>query len=236
MDNFSSQDTTKLAKAMIEVQKEITPATKDATNPFCKNKYATLNSVMDACRPALNAHGIWLTQLPMPAPIELGTGHIGLLTKLTHAESGQWQASFTVAPLPKNDPQGMGSALTYCRRYALTAMLGMVMEDDDGNAASYPTKSSPNGQSASNRNQQNYGYASNASRNDNPPTQTDDPFGLPPDIPQLDGVKYRVLPDESGREYVVASGNTLPKKEILQGAGFRWNPSEKVWWRYLNAA
>ncbi len=236
MEVYCSQDTTKLAKAMIEVQKEIAPATKDATNPFCKNKYATLNSVMDACRPALNAHGIWLTQLPMPAPIELGTGHIGLFTKLTHVESGQWQASFTVAPLPKNDPQGMGSALTYCRRYALTAMLGMITEDDDGNAASYPTKMASNGQRGSNPNQQNNGYGDHSSKNGKKPTQTDVPFGLPPDIPQLDGVLYRVFPDETGREYVVASGNTHPKKEILQGAGFHWDPQDKVWWRYLNAA
>lgn len=227
MEMYSSQDTTKLAKAMISVQKDMAPATKDATNPFCKNKYATLNSVMDACRPALDKHGIWLTQLPMPAPIELGSGHIGLLTKLTHAESGQWQASFTVAPLPKNDPQGMGSALTYCRRYALTAMLGMVMEDDDGNAASYPTKAQPKSQGRNNADYQQMPQQKQEHSNSN---------GLPPDIPQLEGVKYQVFPDDGGREYVVASGNTHPKKEILQGAGFRWNPNEKVWWRYLNAA
>lgn len=232
---FSSTDTTKLAKAMIAVQKDMAPATKDATNPFCKNRYATLNSVMDACRPALNAHGIWLTQLPMPAPIELGAGHIGLLTKLTHVDSGQWQASFTVAPLPKNDPQGFGSALTYCRRYALTAMLGMVMEDDDGNAASNPEKPTVVNQRSQSRNQQQ-AWNSQAHQADTRIPNSPANNGLPPDIPQLDGVKYQVFPDESGREFVIASGNTLPKKEILQGAGFRWNPNDKVWWRYLNAA
>lgn len=90
---------------------------------------------MQTCREALLQNGIWLTQLPVPAPVELGAGYIGLVTKLTHAESGQWQSSFIVAPLPKNDPQGMGSALTYCRRYALTAMLGIVTEDDDAEGA-----------------------------------------------------------------------------------------------------
>lgn len=225
--DYSSQDTTKLAKAMIAVQKDVAPATKDATNPFCKNKYATLNSVMDACRPALDKHGIWLTQLPMPAPVELGTGHIGLLTKLTHVESGQWQASFTVAPLPKNDPQGFGSALTYCRRYALTAMLGMVTEDDDGNAASLPSKTASRPQQ---RQQQ-------TTRQEVQQTdQVAETAPLPPDIPHLDGVNYEILPDEQGREFVVATGNTHAKKEILHGAGFKWNAQRKVWWRYVNAA
>ncbi len=56
---------------------------------------------------------------------------LGPMTKLTHTESGQWQASLAVVPLPKADPQGMGSAITYARRYAITAMLGMATEDDD---------------------------------------------------------------------------------------------------------
>ena len=98
---------------------------------------------MEACRDVLLAHGIWMTQLPVPAPVELGPGHIGLLTKLTHAESGQWQSSLAVVPLPKADPQGMGSAITYARRYALTAMLGIITEeDDDGEAAKRHPKTS----------------------------------------------------------------------------------------------
>lgn len=236
MDIYSSQDTTKLAKAMIAVQKDVAPATKDATNPFCKNKYATLNSVMDACRPALDKHGIWLTQLPMPAPIELGSGHIGLLTKLTHVESGQWQSSFIVAPLPKNDPQGMGSALTYCRRYALTAMLGMVMEDDDGNAASNPAKPASRGQGSQSDFNRNSFHNRPVQQAENNRNISNEAYGLPADVPQLDGVKFDVVPDENGRDFIIASGNTHPKKEILQGAGFRWNPNEKVWWRYLDAA
>ena len=125
---YSSQDIKALAQALIAVQRDMSPATKDSTNSFCKNRYASLNAVMDSCRDALLKHNIWLTQLPVPAPAEYGENHIALLTKLTHADSGQWQASLTVAPLPKNDPQGMGSAITYCRRYALTAMLGMMTE------------------------------------------------------------------------------------------------------------
>ena len=94
MDTYSSQDTKELAKALIAVQRDMAPATKDATNPFCKNKYATLNSVMEACRPALLKHGIWLTQITVPALDELAQDHIALLTKLTHAESGQLKFGF----------------------------------------------------------------------------------------------------------------------------------------------
>ena len=57
-------------------------------------------------------------------------GYLGLVTKLTHAESGQWQSSLAVVPLPKADPQGVGISMTYMRRYALSAMLGIVTEED----------------------------------------------------------------------------------------------------------
>lgn len=91
MDTYCSENITELAKALIKVQEQMSPATKDAVNPFIKNKYATLNSVMETCRFALIKNGIWLTQLPVPAPAEFGSAHIGLLTKFTHAESGQWR-------------------------------------------------------------------------------------------------------------------------------------------------
>lgn len=130
-----SQDITELSRAMLQVQQGIRPAMKDATNPFTRSNYATLNSVMESCRDALLSQGILFTQLPCPAPVELGAGHIGLETRLIHAESGQWISSMAVIPLPKNDPQGMGSAITYARRYSLCAMLGIVTEDDDGESA-----------------------------------------------------------------------------------------------------
>ncbi len=67
MHNYNSQDTTELAKALINVQRQLQPATKDANNPFTRSKYATLNSVMDSCREALLSNGIWLCQYPVPA-------------------------------------------------------------------------------------------------------------------------------------------------------------------------
>ena len=129
---FCSTDITELSKAMIEVQKNLLPAFKDAVNPFVHNRYATLNSIMDACRNALLEQGILLTQYPVPVEGDC----LGLVTKFVHAETGQYQASLAVIPLAKRDPQAMGSAFTYGRRYALSAMLGIVPEvDDDANAA-----------------------------------------------------------------------------------------------------
>jgi len=108
MQDYNSQDTTELAKALIKVQRQLQPATKDANNPFTKSRYATLNSVMDSCRDALLSNNIWLCQYPVPAE----PGYLGLVTKLTHAESGQWQSSLAVVPLPKADPQGVGISMT----------------------------------------------------------------------------------------------------------------------------
>ncbi len=131
---YCSENVTELSKALIEVQKVLTPAPKDAENRFVKAKYATLNSVMSTCKPALLANGILLTQYPIPVEGD----NLGLVTKLVHAESGQFLASLAVIPLSKHDPQAMGSAITYGRRYSLSAMLGIVTEeDDDGNMATY---------------------------------------------------------------------------------------------------
>ena len=137
MQETCSSEIKELAKALLNVQRQLQPAMKDANNPFTKSNYASLKSVMETCRDALLDNGIWLCQYPVPVETP---GCIGLATKLTHAESGQWQSSLAVVPLPKADPQGMGSAITYARRYTLTAMLGMITEDDDGEAARIDTK------------------------------------------------------------------------------------------------
>ena len=215
MQEMNSQDTTKLAKALLNVQRQLLPAAKDATNPFTKSKYATLNSVMAASREALLENGIWMCQCPVPVDTP---GAIGLMTKLTHTESGQWQSSIAVVPLPKADPQGMGSAITYARRYALTAMLGLVTEDDDGEAACGRKGSSSRAQSP----RRQAGNRQDASLEHS-------------ELPALDGVTYQRVSAQDGRECIVASGNTQPKKEILSGLGFRWNAQRKYWWKYADA-
>ena len=123
MESYQSQDITELAKALLAVQSQPQPALKDAENPFTKSSYATLNSVMDTCRAALLTNGILVTQFPVPAE----TGHLGLATKLIHAESGQWHSSLAVVPLPRADPPGYGSAQTYARRFALCSASSQKM-------------------------------------------------------------------------------------------------------------
>lgn len=128
--NLCSPEITELAGAMLRVQQALKPAAKkDGQNNFTNSRYASLQSVMETCREALLANGIWLTQLP----VQVDKGNLGLVSKIVHAESGQWQSSLLVMPLPKSDPQGYGSAMTYARRYGLAALIGIVTEhDDDG--------------------------------------------------------------------------------------------------------
>ena len=132
---MSSDSIAALAKAMVRAHQAIVPAPKDRLNPFTRSMYATLGSVMESCRQALLDAGVWVTQYPVPVEGSETLSAVGLVTKLVHAESGEWQSSLLVMPVAKNDPQGFGSALTYARRYALSAMVGIVTEDDDGNDA-----------------------------------------------------------------------------------------------------
>jgi len=222
----SSPDITELSKALFSIQNSLPPAIKDARNSFVGNDYATLNSVMETCRDALYSHGIWLVQLPCPAPVELGTGHIGLETRLTHVESGQWLSSVTIIPLPKSDPQGLGSALTYARRYSLCTILGIITEDDDGNAASVHPQRQHRPQS------QPKTRAQDKTRSPNSSTQCQSNASLP----RLDGISYKNVQTDDGRMCVVATGSTLEKKELLRAAGFKWNPQQRIWWKYADAA
>jgi hypothetical protein len=127
----TSENIDKLAPALLKAQQSIRFAAKDAKNPHFKNTYADLESVIDAIKVPLNENGIVFLQLPSPSD----DGKLHLTTRLMH-ESGQWMEDTAVAPLPKQDPQGFGSALTYLRRYSLSAVTGLYQADDDGNAGS----------------------------------------------------------------------------------------------------
>ena len=225
-----SQETTELAKALVQVQKQMSPATKDATNPFTRSNYATLNSVMESCREALLNNNIWLCQYPVPIDMP---DCLGLMTKLTHTESGQWQASLAVVPLPKADPQGMGSAMTYARRYAITAMLGMVTEDDDGEAAKRPLNGSGRPKTSPNSRRPSNGQSAPEFADKNAPAPD-----LPEDngYPHLEGVIFQRLTAQDGRECIIATGNTQPNKTALAREGFHWNPQRKYWWKYADVA
>ena len=231
-----SADITELSKAMLIVQQQLQPAIKDAKNPFIGNEYATLNSVMESCRSLLSAQGIWLTQLPCPAPVELGTGHIGLETRLIHAESGQWISSTAIIPLPKNDPQGMGSAITYARRYSLCAILGIVTEDDDGNAASITPKQAKTRIRPVEATQRQKVASDNSSSTNKILDASNRPVSLHQNLPKIDGVSFRTVQAEDGRRCIVASGKTLEKKELLRASGFKWDSQQRIWWKYEDAA
>ena len=229
MESFCSDQIRELAQALIKVQEQLQPATKDANNPFTKSKYATLNSIMDSCRDALLSNGIWLCQYPVPTE----PGYLGLVTKLTHAESGQWQSSLAVVPLPKADPQGVGISMTYIRRYALSAMLGIVTEEDtDGefnpDKLNRPQKQK-NAVNASQRGKTTQDDSGQAKKISPPLNRT--PEGLFK-LPRLDGVSYEIVSAQDGRECILATGNTAAKKEQLSAAGFHWNPQRKIWWKY----
>jgi hypothetical protein len=122
------------AAAFVKVQAELRAATKDSANgAFKGTKYADLGSVWDACREPLAKHGMAVQQFPG----HCADGRMHMTTIVLH-ESGQWMQAELSIPLSKVDAQGYGSAVTYARRYALAAVMGIIQEDDDGNAASNP--------------------------------------------------------------------------------------------------
>lgn len=135
-----SEQINELAAALAKAQGEMRFAAKGNVNPHFKSKYADLASVIEALREPLSRNGLAHTQLCRDG--EGGT--VVVDTVLMHA-SGQFIASTMTMRPQKNDPQGVGSALTYARRYALQGICGLASDDDDGNAASGHHASNGNG-------------------------------------------------------------------------------------------
>ncbi len=127
-----------IAEALANAQAELTDPAKDSVNPHFKSRYADLASILKCVRPVLARHGIAVTQTTGITD----SGAVILITAL------MWRGEsiigrYPVAPV-KADPQGYGSAMTYARRYALQAIVGVAADDDDdGNAASAPKASAP---------------------------------------------------------------------------------------------
>lgn len=135
-----SESIGELAAALAKAQGEIDPAEKTKANDFYRSKYADLAQVREAAREALTKNGLAVTQT-----VDLGhpAGASGwiLRSTLMHS-SGQWiESVYPIAPV-KNDPQGFGSAITYARRFAFAALVGVASTeaDDDGNEASGATQ------------------------------------------------------------------------------------------------
>lgn len=118
-------------EALARFQAEPPHIALDGVNPHYGAPYATLAGILEAIRPKLNQCGLLLTQLPT-----IADSQPALATRLTHVETGGYLQSTMPLLNEKTTPQGQGSALTYARRYAILALLGLVGdEDDDGNAA-----------------------------------------------------------------------------------------------------
>jgi len=130
-----SESIANLTLALSIVQGKMSHAVKDSANPFFKSKYADLESVWDACRSLLSENGLAIMQFP-GLYSELDKS-MSLTTIISH-KSGEFITQEMSVPVTKADAQGAGSAITYMRRYALAAVVGVVQADDDGNAASNP--------------------------------------------------------------------------------------------------
>ena len=128
-DLLTSPALGQLATALALAQAAIKGALTDSTNPHFKSKYADLSSVWEACRVALTANGLAVIQ----APTTEGS-LVRVTTRLVHG-SGEWAQSTVACSVERPQPQPVGSAITYLRRYALAAMVGVAPEDDDAESA-----------------------------------------------------------------------------------------------------
>lgn len=132
-----SSSIAEITKALSKAQGQFDHAKKDVKNEFFKSRYADLASVIDVAKKPLSDNGLAVIQTT-----KLIEGRLSLITTLSHS-SGEWiKGEYPINPT-KNDPQGMGSAMTYARRYAFSAITGIASEDDDGNAASQSKGSIP---------------------------------------------------------------------------------------------
>lgn len=128
-----------LVASLINVQRELKPVSKDKENPFFNSRYADLGACMEAATEAYNKHDIAVIQ----RPLDTDGSTICIETILMHV-SGEFISGILRLKPVKADPQGLGSCLTYARRYALGAITGLITEeDDDGNAASKPAALKP---------------------------------------------------------------------------------------------
>lgn len=125
---------TSLYPALLAAMREFNPVVKNKQNPHLKNFYADLSAVLEAVTEPLASHGLLIVQR-----FSSDQGTPILITEIVHAESGQSIASaLPVICKDPTDPQKLGGAITYARRYSLVAILSLTAEDDDGNAASKP--------------------------------------------------------------------------------------------------
>ena len=132
MSNQSTKEA--FMKDFIKAQKEMRPAIKEAKNPRFNSKYSDISSVLNACMEALYSNNLAMTQ-----PVEHKDIGMVVTTRITHI-TGEYIETSLPLIMQKNDMQGLGSAITYARRYGLTTLLGIPEDDDDGNSISIEKK------------------------------------------------------------------------------------------------
>jgi len=135
--NTQSENIADLAIALAKAQSENGTVHKDAKNPFFKSNYASLAQVWETVRPALTANGLSVVQLPS----QDASGYY-VESMLIHS-SGQWIKCRTYMKPAKEDPQGIGSLISYARRYALQSLVMVCPDDDDGELAMGRSSSVP---------------------------------------------------------------------------------------------
>ena len=125
-ETWKSNKLDKLGKALAAAQGEMKGAKKDSVNPFFKSGYADLHTVIESSFPFLSKHGLCVIQ-----GNDDTDGNFYVTTMLLH-ESGQWIKSKLKMPVEKPNAQGVGATITYARRFALSAIVGIAQYDDDG--------------------------------------------------------------------------------------------------------
>ena len=131
----TSENITEIASALAKAQAEINPAAFDAANPHFRSRYATLASVMQSCRAALSKNQIAVVQ-----GTTVSDKNVTVTTMLIHS-SGQFISDDIMIPVAQSTAQAIGSALTYGRRYGLSALVGIVSEEDDDSNSAMPVPS-----------------------------------------------------------------------------------------------
>jgi hypothetical protein len=131
----SSENIGAIAPSLIKAQSQMQGISKEGKNPAFKSKYVTLDSILDTLRPILTSNGLMLTQgSQQPETMQSVT----VESRIIHT-SGEWISTTVTIPVTKPDAHGLGSALTYGRRYSVSALLAISAdEDDDANGAIAP--------------------------------------------------------------------------------------------------
>ncbi|HHZ93966.1 MAG TPA: hypothetical protein EYN67_00015 [Flavobacteriales bacterium] len=125
-----SESIKNIAVAMCEVQASMESASKSSDNPFFNSKYADLSEVLRCIKGIIPSKNLSFMQMP-----SFESGVVSVETIVMHS-TGEWISSTSASPISKSNPQGVGDAITYLRRYSLAAIFGLAQQDDDGNSNS----------------------------------------------------------------------------------------------------